>query len=160
MPTIKNIKDLNNVIQPYIIKALEKTRDEIFEVVSQKVFDYYEEPVFNKPDETKPDYYQRTYNLMESLSASHINKNGDYYEFTVGWDRDYLSFRYPKGFGSSKYNGITGLQVLKAFNDGSHGYTVLGSHDFWNEAIEELGGEKGIISRFKNNLKNCGLPLK
>ena len=102
-----------------------------------------------------PDVYNRTYNLMESLSASHIIENGDTYSFTVGWDREYLTFRYPKGFGKSQYNGITGLQVLQAFDSSTHGYTVSGSHDFWSEAINDLGGQEGIKIRFKNNLKKC-----
>lgn len=157
---INNMKDLENVVNKYIVKALELTRDEIFEVVSRKVSDYYNENVFIYNPTDEPDFYQRTGKLMESLSASHITKNGNGYEFRVGWDDDYLTFRYPKGFGKSRYNGITGLQVLKAFDNSSHGYTVSGSHDFWKEAINELGGEKGIINKFKNNLKRCGVPIK
>ena len=40
---IQNMKDLEKVVNKYIIKALELTRDEIFEVVSRKVSDYYNE---------------------------------------------------------------------------------------------------------------------
>ena len=126
----------------------------------KKVFDYYNEPVFSEPDTTIPDVYNRTYNLMESLSASHIIENGDTYSFTVGWDREYLTFRYPKGFGKSKYNGITGLQILQSFDSATHGYTVSGSHQFWSEAINDLGGQEGIKNKFKYNLKQCGVPVK
>ena len=156
---IQNMKDLEKVVNKYIIKALELTRDEIFEVVSRKVSDYYNEEVFEHEPRDTPDFYQRTGNLMESLSATHITSNGNGYEFRVGWDSEYLQFHYPKGFGKSKYNGITGLQVLQAFDSGTHGYTVSGSHNYFQEALDELGGESGIINRFKTNCKRVGLNI-
>ena len=156
---IQNMKDLEKVVNKYIIKALELTRDEIFEVVSRKVSDYYNEEVFEHEPRDIPDFYQRTGNLMESLSATHITSNGNGYEFRVGWDDDYLTFHYPKGFGKGKYNGITGLQVLQAFDSGTHGYTVSGSHNYFQEALDELGGESGIINRFKTNCKRVGLNI-
>ena len=159
MQIIQNIKDLDKVFEPYLEKAMILTRDEIFEVVSRKVLDYYNEPVFQHDPTDVPDYYQRTGSLMESLTATHISKSGNVMEFRVGWDDDYLTFRYPKGFGKSKYNGITGLQVLQAFNSGTHGYTVDGEHNYWDEALDELGGEQGIINRFKANCKKVGLPI-
>lgn len=160
MKIIQNIKDLDKVFEPYLEKAMILTRDEIFEVVSRKVSDYYNEPVFQHEPTDVPDYYQRTGNLMESLTASYISKSGNMMEFRVGWDDDYLTFRYPKGFGKSKYNGITGLQVLQAFNSGTHGYIVDGEHNYWDDALAELGGEQGIINRFKANCKKVGLPIK
>ena len=156
---IHNMKELEKVVNKYIIKALELTRDEIFEVVSRKVSDYYNEEVFEYEPRDVPDFYQRTGNLMESLSATHITSNGNGYEFRVGWDSEYLQFRYPKGFGKSKYNGITGLQVLQAFDGSTHGYTVQGSHNYFQEALDELGGESGIINRFKTNCKRVGLNI-
>ena len=45
---IQNMKDLEKVVNKYIIKAVELTRDTIFEIVSQKVLDYYSEDVFEK----------------------------------------------------------------------------------------------------------------
>lgn len=159
MPTINNIKDLEKVIQPYLIKALELTRDEIFEVVSRKVLDYYNEPVFQHDPTDVPDYYQRTGNLMESLTASHVTKTKNGYEFTVGWDEDYLSFRYPRGFGKSPYNGITGAQVLQAFNSSSHGFTVDGEHNYWDEAIDEINSRGGVDGIFIKYLKKFGAPI-
>ena len=157
---IQNMKDLEKVVNKYIIKALELTRDEIFEVVSRKVSDYYNEEVFEHEPRDIPDFYQRTGNLMELLSATNITSNGNGYEFRVGWDSEYLQFRYPKGFGKSKYNGITGLQVLQAFDSGTHGYTVQGNHNYWTEVFEELNSKYGsIVNLFKENCKKVGLPI-
>ena len=69
---VNNINKLNKVLSPYIENAMKMTRDIVFEIVSQKVVDYYNEPVFSEPDESEPDYYRRTGKLMESLSASAI----------------------------------------------------------------------------------------
>ena len=54
---IHNMKELEKVVNKYIIKALELTRDEIFEVVSRKVSDYYNEEVFEHEPRDIPDFY-------------------------------------------------------------------------------------------------------
>lgn len=154
MPIVKNIDQLDTVIQPYIIKAMEMTRDQIFDVIWQKTNDYYNEPVFDtlrNPDPAEPEYYDRTGNLMNSLTASHVSSSGGGYYCTVGWDDDYLAFRYQK---------VSGLQVLQSFNSAKHGLNVEGEHNYWDEAMTELGGKTGIIKLFKQNLKASGLPVK
>lgn len=158
---INNMKDLENVVNKYIVKAMELTRDTIFEIVSQKVSDYYSEDVFTTPPTDGPDFYQRTGRLMESLTATHIEQHGNIFECRIGWDSEYLQFRYPCGFGKGKYNGITGLQVLQAFDSGTHGYTVDGEHNYWAEALQEIDSKYGGIENlFKLNCKKVGLPIK
>ena len=158
------MKDLENIVNKYIIKALELTRDEIFEVIAIKVAEYYTEKVFSEPDRSEPDYYERTYKLAESLKYSDVSKNNNGFEFWCGWDDEYLSFKYDNGFKIKKYgsayNGITGLQVLQAFDSASHGYTIQGQHKYWQEVLEELGHENGILQKFKENCKKVGLPIK
>ena len=101
--------------------------------------------------------------LMSSLTASHIVSSNGNYSFNVGFDDDYLTFRYNGGFTTrrygSKYNRATGLDVLNWFNSSSHGGTVDGSHDYWDEAIGELGGSTGLVELFKRNCKKVGLPI-
>ena len=161
---IRSMSDLTTIIESRVIKAMEATRDKIFETIFKKVDDYYEEPVFSLPDETEPDFYVRTGRLLESLTAGHVIKSGNNYEFTVGWDRDYLTFRYPSRFTKSGYNGsynkATGLQILNWFNSESHGGTVPGSHKYFDEAIFELGGKEGIIKILKKNFKKYGIPVE
>ena len=163
---INNINGLNKVLQPYIEKALKLTEDAIVEVVSQKVTDYYSEPVFNNlSDPTIPSYYNRTGRLLEELTASHITKVGDEYMFTVGWDNEYLSFSYPSGFVTKKYgesyNNVTCLDVLNWMIFASHGGTVEGSHDYWDEALMEIqSAYGGVANLFKQNCKRVGLPIK
>lgn len=59
---INNIKDLEKTLNKYLIKALELTRDEIFEVVFKKVEDYYNEPVFSSLDPTEPAFMREHIN--------------------------------------------------------------------------------------------------
>lgn len=161
---ITKTNQIETVVMSYIQKAMVLTRDRIFEVVSQKVSDYYNEEVFSPPDTSEPDYYNRTGRLMESLSATHIEQSGNTLSFRVGWDDDYLEYIYPKGFimpgAKDRYNGVTGNQVLDWMNSGSHGGTVMGDHNYWDEAIVELGGELGLIQLFKTNCRKVGLPIQ
>ena len=155
---IKNINDLNRAIQPYIIRAMEMTENKIFDVISAKVNDYY--------DEYEPKDYHRTGTLKESLTASPIQSDNGLFSFTVGFDDDYLTFQYPGwptvyGRATGGVNPATGHDVLSLyFNNKLHGAPPIpGKHRFWDEAIAELGGENGIIQLFKENLKKVGLPI-
>ena len=156
------MKDLENIVNKYIIKALELTRDEIAHVIAKKVLEYYSEDVFSPPDTATPDTYVRTGKMANNFQKSDIITVNNGFEFWCGWDDDYLTFRYPKGFnGKGKiYNGITGKEVLDAFNSATHGYTVQGKHNYWYESITELGGDTGITDLFRQNCKKVGLPIR
>lgn len=164
MPTFRNYNEFEKFFNSKLQKAMELTRDEVFEVVSSKVSDYYNEDVFATPPTDVPDYYERTGILMESLSGGRVIKQGNGYSFTVGFDDDYLEFRYSGGFTTrrygSKYNTITGEQVLQAFNSGTHGYTVQGSHNYWDEALSEISSRGGLDGILKRNLIKLGVPIK
>lgn len=163
MPKINNIRSLEKLIQPYIEKAMLLTRDEIFEIISRKVSDYYSEEVFSPPNKDVPDAYRRTGTLMDSLTASNIQKTGSCMSFTVGFDDEYLTFQYPGNPNepTSSVNPASGYDVLTWFNSGLHGGTVSGKHNYWDEAIEEINSKYGGVPQlFKKNLKQVGLPIK
>ena len=99
---------------------MELTRDEVFEIVSQKVLDYYNEPVF---DGIKIPEYHRTGHLMDSLTGGHVKYENNMYSFTVGWDDEYISYTYPGwefrwGRGLAGKNYATGEDVLTYLNRG------------------------------------------
>lgn len=160
---IKNMKDLEKVVNKYIEKAMIMTRDEIFDVVSQKVSDYYNEDVFNNSPTNEPRWYKRTGRLMEELTGSNIERIGNSFKFTVGWSDEYLSFTYPGNPHQDQINHInpaTGQDVLESFNMGYHGWTVKGEHNYWDEALDEINAKHGSIPLlFKKNLKKCGLSI-
>lgn len=165
MPRVNNLKDLEKVLKPYIKKAMTLTRDQIFEIVSQKISDYYSEEVFNNPlDESEPFMYTRTGKLMESLTASNIKESNGVYSFTVGFDDEYLSFKYDGNPNQPKkphFNPATGKDVLEWLNSGLHGGNVSGGHNYLDEAMAEIESRYGGVSQlFKQNLKRVGLPIK
>ena len=148
--TYKSFNAIQNEINNRLVKAMTLTRDHIHKVLFKAVCAYYEEYT--------PVQYKRTGNLMESLSASKVYSDGNKISCSVGWDDDYLTFSYYK-------NIITGSTVLNlSFNNSMHGapapYAVPGEHDFWDEAMEELGGEEGIVNLFIGNCKKCGIPIQ
>ena len=161
---IKNIKDLASQVDKCVEKAIKLTKDVVYDVVLNKVLDYYEEPVFDGYDE--PLNYERTGKLQESLTSSVIyNKNQ--IGFTVGWENDYLEYRYEgwqKQYKRGKFgvNKATGEEVLRYFNSGRHGGDAFkGSHNFWDEVFEEIDRKYGGINNlFKANCKKVGLPIK
>ena len=155
---IKDFNELKLKIDKCIVAALERTRREVGGVLLEKTMDYY--------DEYDPVQYTReketTFTLLDSLASESkysldkgkVTKTNDGYEFKVGWDDTYLNFHYKQA---------TGRMVLEWFDDKSHGgwlYDNNGDrfeHKFFTEAIEELGGEKGIENLFKQNCKKVGL---
>lgn len=158
---IRNLKDLEKLVNGYIVKALELTRDEIFDTLWNKVNDYYNEEVFNNDPANEPVVYERTFSLMNNLTASKIEQSGKSFSFTVGWDNDYLVFKYP-GNSHWKHNiYATGRDVLEYMNDRSHGGTVGGSHAYIDEAMNEIDVKYGSISNlFILNCKKVGIPIK
>ena len=164
MPTFRNYNEFEKFLNSKLQKAMELTRDEVFEIVSGKVSDYYNEDVFATPPTDIPDYYERTGTLMESSTGGHVIKQGNNYSFIVGFDDEYLEFRYNGGFTTrkygSRYNAITGEQVLQAFNSGTHGYIVQGSHNYWDEALDEINSRGGMNGILKKHLVKLGVAIK
>lgn len=157
---IKNINDLQKVIEPYVITAMELTGGVIYEKLKEKVDEYYLEKVFSEPNKSIPDIYQRTDNLKNSLFEPIVEKKGNVYSFSTGFENDYLTYEYPGKPTWKKNVPATGLDVLEWFNASMHGGTVKGEHDFWDETIEEINMEYGGIENlFKQNCKNVGIPI-
>lgn len=156
MKEIVNIRQLEYEIESRLVEALNLTKEEIYNIVHKKALEYYSEPVFDDPDSTTPNVYKRTNRLANSLRRS-VESDGNGYLLKVGWENDYLGFRYPSFSSTGMFP--SGFQVLQWFNSSSHGGIVPGSHNFWDEAINEMGGETGIIGIFKKNLRAVGLNV-
>lgn len=173
MPTIKNMKDLDRIIQLYIKKAMELTRDEISEIIQKHVDEYYEEDFFvNNSPQNKPYSYKRTNRFKNALSKSiyPVKYSNGKFSFQVGFDQDYLNFEYS--------GGATGFQVLGWASEGAHGgiygnstHNFLGEQEdnrygngnvfFWNDALLEIEHKYGNLQKmFISKCKEVGLPIK
>lgn len=151
MKEFKTIDQLESYLEKKLIQALTLTKNEIFDIVSRNVLAYYNEPVFNNDDPTEPVMYQRTGMLLSSLTNGDIVIKSNEYSFTVGWDDDYMTFRYKN---------TTGLSVLMSMNSERHGWTIYGTHKYWDESLETInslyGGVEGL---FKRNCVKVGIQI-
>ena len=163
MPTFKNYNEFEKFFNSKLQQAMELTRDEVFEILSNKVDEYYSEtPIggWGSPQ------YENTDMLKNAKEKTSVSKIGDKLMFTVGFSDEYLTYEYPGwkvrfGRGNSWKNGITGEEVLsEQFNAHMHGNpNFMGRHDYWDEFLEEIDAI-GLDNILKKNLKKLGVPIK
>ena len=160
---INSFRELEDKVNKCVEIAMIKTRDVIFKVISNNLIAYYQEPVFDGSSDPE---YIRTGTLMESLTASNIQKNGNLHSFTVGWDDDYLEFTYSGwttryGRGLMGKNYATGADVLTYMSQCKHGGSAfVGKHNVWGESLDYIDSQYGSVSElFLMHLKATGLPI-
>ena len=143
--------DLLKIMQGRVAQALKFTQNEIFKVIQQHIVDYYEEPVFKNGTSALPFLYDRTYKMLNSLIKTDIKIVGYEIFCTVEVDPNYLDYEYM--------GGTSGLDVWLSANEQFHGWSIEGDIRVWDDAMVELGLEKGILYIMKTNLKKCGVPI-
>lgn len=156
---IKSIKELNKILEKRISKALAETQEIIGECIQESIEEYYNEKVFRGGTSSTPAIYSRTYQLLNSLVKTKVIKNGNTITCQVGISDDYLNYKYP---GTDGWDGIdaTGRDVLNWNKYGSHGGTVDGDWRIWEEAMQTLSGESGIMQILISKLKKYGINVK
>lgn len=161
MPTIiKNINDLNKIIEQRAAMAMKMAQKEIGECIQESIDEYYKEKVFRGGTSAIPLIYDRTYKLLNSMVKTEIVKSGNTLSCQVGISDDYLNYKYP---GTDGWDGVdaTGRDVLNWNSEnGSHGGSVDGDWKIWEQAMQTLSGENGIMSIFISKLKKCGINVK
>ena len=158
--TIKNMKDLNKIIEIRAAYALKMTQKMIGECIQESIDEYYKEKVFLDGTSAIPEIYDRAYKLLDSMVKTEIVKNGNTLSCQVGISQDYLNYKYPGSDMPYSLNA-TGRDILTWNNeDGSHGYTVDGDWKIWDEAMRTLSGKDGIMSILVSKLKKAGLNVK
>lgn len=146
---IKNPNDLIKILDTRVSQALRMTQDLIYKAIYEALLEYYHEPVFG--GSSIPKVYERTYKMLNSIIKTEIVHSGNSFACSVGVDESYLNYTY-KG-------GATGQEVWEWANANTHGGTVKGNLEVWNNAMNNLGGESGIINLMKQNLRKCGVPV-
>lgn len=146
--TISNMSQLENEIKTRCQKAIQMTRDEIYEVIDKWIDEFYAD--------YSPKQYIRTNRFANSLIKLDVSMSGTSIDTEVKIDEGYLNTIYNTG------KNPTGMQVAEAANSGLHGavspyHYVKGNVSFWDNALDELGGEAGIEAKLIANLKACGL---
>ena len=153
--TVASYIQLTRLLEQRVSLALKMTQQEIYERIQEKISEYYKEPVF-RGGSNQPVEYERTYKLLNSLIKTEIVSTSKGVSCKVEIDPNYLSYQYP----GNGYSHASGQEVMEYANASSHGGTVNGDINVWDDAINDLGGRVGIDILMKANLKKCGVPVK
>ncbi len=147
--TCKSISELHNAILKKAQKAVEATRNEIYNTISDYIMAWY--------GDYSPTMYERTHKFAESLVKLDAVINGSSISAEVKIDEGYLAGTYSTG------NNPTGRNVAETAATGYHGargvgfHAVAGNVRFWQEAIDSMGGIDGIKAKLIGNMKKYGL---
>ena len=159
---IKDISDLTKIFEVRVSKALKATQDEIYKVIQRHINDYYHEKVFRHSNghmSEIPKVYERTYQFLNSLIKTNIVSDRNGFGCSINIDMESLNYIQPAEVVIDMiyrgYHADTGL------NNGSYEtpYDIHTLGNFWDDSIEELGGEIGIANLMKQNLIKYGVPV-
>lgn len=147
---VRSMTEIERALKNRMSQALKMTRDDVYKAIQESLTKYYHEPVFG--GSSMPKMYERLYHFLNSVIKTNVEIVGNNISCAVEVDRDYLSQPYTVG-------GATGQEIWEWANAKTHGGTVKGNLEVWNDAIDSLGGEKGILNIMKQNLIKCGIPI-
>lgn len=133
---IKNKSQLQNVLNQRIGVAVKQTM-EYFEM---RLYDSLESGYYDTYD---PVRYERTYQLLKSVTANLINGNTAEIYLDLNYNYEYVSAEYVANLAAQGYHGNKTIQT-----DGR----------FW-ERFKEIYYEQ-LIPKLKENLRNQGLNIK
>ncbi len=156
----RNSADLQKFFEGRVTLPLQQTQKIVHEAIQDSINEYYKEKVFRGGTSATPLIYDRIYKLLNSVVKTDIVKRDGYLYCEVKIDENYLNYQYP---GTDGFDGIpaTGQDVLDWNSEyGSHGGTVDGDWKIWEEAMQTLSGNTGIMLILKRNLQKYGLNIK
>lgn len=158
MPTFKTTSEMENYIKSKMQVALVKTQDKIHEVIEKYIAQFY--------GEWSPEYYERTYQLFNSLVRTECVSTGNGYTISVYLDADRMNH-------SKKFINMEG-RIFSGANQGwdektilstaatgakSHGGWVSGTK-IWTDPMKNELSKKQMIATLKKMLIEAGLPVK
>lgn len=154
---IKDIRDITKIFEARVSKALKATQDEIYKIIQKHITAYYQEKVFD--GSSIPAVYERTYQFLNSLIKTDIVSDGSSFGCSVKIDMESLDYLQPAEVVIDMI--YRGYHADKSLNNGFYetprNIRTLGN--FWEDSIEELGGEVGIMDLMKKNLIKFGVPV-
>ena len=133
---IKNKSQLQNVLNQRIGVAVKQTM-EYFEM---RLYDSLESGYY---DTYNPVRYERTYQLLKSVTANLVNGNTAEIYLDLNYNYEYVSAEYVANLAAQGYHGNETIQT---------------NGRFW-ETFKEIYYEQ-LIPKLKENLRNQGLNIK
>ena len=142
MAVIKTYSELYKRIENSLKIALDKSANEIKEMIEFFIAKYY--------SEYEPKQYERTFQFLNSCVRTNVYRDGNAYKVVVYID--YINL---------DYEDIEGYDVINMANLGFHGRpSIKTKTEFWSDSIEELKQGRFIQNEFAKFLKENGWTVK
>lgn len=156
---IKSSSDLHNMLGQHASLGLQTARQVIEACMQESIKEYYKESP-SGVNSAAPAVYQRTYELLNRLITTDVTRSGNTLSCEVKIDPSYQSYYYPD---SNGYDGVSaagpGLSAWRSETE-SHGSAVDHDREIWNQAVQSLGGQTGIMAILVSQLKKCGIHVR
>lgn len=139
---IKNISQLQNVMDKYAAYVTDKMADGVKRTIEEFIKFYYQEYT--------PEFYSRTWEFLNSVVKTDVVKRGNSWCAEVYID---TSITYD--------NGWTMRGTAEQANEGWHGWhhgVQVGDSHFWDNAMEEIHSPE-FINKFADFLRSKGLNV-
>ena len=144
--SFNNFKDLFKSIKSDTEQALNHTTDLTKELIDSFINQWY--------NDYTPTVYERTYQLLNAVIRTDVQKSGNKMNVTIYLDKCLLAY-------DTDTDGI-----LQAADNGLHGsinnhYEEGERHvRLWSDSIEQIKDTEMIFTAFENYLKNKGYDIK
>ena len=144
--SFNNFKDLFTAIRTDTEQALNHTADLTKELIDSFINQWY--------NDYTPTVYERTYQLLNAVIRTDVQKSGNKMNVTIYLDKSLLAY-------DTDTDGI-----LQAADNGLHGsinnhYEEGERHvRLWSDSIEQIKDTEMIFTAFENYLKNKGYDIK
>ena len=144
--SFNNYKDLFTAIRTDTEQALNHTADLTKELIDSFINQWY--------NDYTPTVYERTYQLLNAVIRTDVQKSGNKMNVTIYLDKSLLAY-------DTDTDGI-----LQAADNGLHGsinnhYEEGERHvRLWSDSIEQIKDTEMIFTAFENYLKNKGYDIK
>ena len=141
MGVIKTYSELYKLMENSLKNALDKSAEEIKQMIEFFIAKYY--------SEYEPKQYDRTYQFLNSCTRTEVFKVGN--SFKVSVFIDYINLDYD----------IDGYDVVNMANLGYHGRpSIKTKTQFWSDSIEELKQGRFLQDEFAKFLRSQGWTVK
>ncbi len=140
---VKNMKELNKALQPVMKGMVDKMAERVYETLNYFLLDYYAG--------YEPSSYQRTKDFLFSAVKIDAHPYRGGVRTSVYIDYDALD----------GYRGVSGYQVVKWSNEGSHGgMEVDHKPHVWDDTMRETLDNGELLRLALEYLKSKGFSVR
>lgn len=143
--TIKNLAQLQKAAEKYCYYLVDKVADKVKANIEEFIKEYYQE--------FSPQYYDRTWRLLNSVVKTKPKKIKDGYEVEVYID---TSIEYPSTWKGEPW---TMENTIYMANKGQHGRFNGGYPHLWDEAYNDTYDSEEIIGQFRAFMQSKGINV-